>query len=236
MRVNRLNTHQPTAGTSLIAAPPTPASVERVRVAPAYQTDTNSKRPAEFYITGFWLYDTPNIAKGRSRGIYSRPIGAIRRTHMNQRRTFLTPEGLKRFKHELTQLRTVRRPDVASRLHIATESGGTVDNAEYEEVKNEQAFVEGRIRELQDILSNAVVAEKSPDADGVQFGSSVTVQSPDGRRRHYSLVGSAEARPLEGKIANDSPVGEALLDKRVGDVIAVNTPAGVQKLTIIEIE
>ena len=156
---------------------------------------------------------------------------------MNQRQTFLTPEGQKQLEDELTELRTVRRPDVAARLHIATESGGTVDNAEYEEVKNEQAFVEGRIRDLQDILSNAVVAEKSPEAaDRVQFGSSVTVQSSDGRRRHYSLVGSAEARPLEGKISNDSPVGEALLDKRVGDVIEVNTPAGVQELTVVEIE
>ena len=155
---------------------------------------------------------------------------------MNQRQTFLTPEGQKRLEDELIELRTVRRPDVASRLHIATESGGTVDNAEYEEVKNEQAFVEGRIRDLQDILSNAVVAEKSPDADRVQFGSSVTVQTSDRRQRRYHLVGSAESNPLEGKIANDSPVGEALLDKRVGDVIEVNTPAGIQELTIVEIE
>ena len=155
---------------------------------------------------------------------------------MNQRQRFLTPGGQKQLVDELNQLRAVRRPDVAGRLHIATESGGTVDNAEYEEVKNEQAFVEGRIRDLQDILSNAIVAEKSPDADRVQFGSSVTVKTSNGRRRHYLLVGSAEARPLEGKISNDSPVGEALLDKRVGDVIEVNTPAGVQKLTIVEIE
>ena len=155
---------------------------------------------------------------------------------MNQRQTFLTPEGQKQLEDELTELRAVRRPDVAARLHIATESGGTVDNAEYEEVKNEQAFVEGRIRDLQDILSNAVVAEKSPDADRVQFGSSVTVQTSDRRQRRYHLVGSAESNPLEGKIANDSPVGEALLDKRVGDVIEVNTPAGIQELTIVEIE
>ena len=156
---------------------------------------------------------------------------------MNQRQRFLTPEGHKDLLGELKELRTVRRPDVAARLHIATESGGTVDNAEYEEVKNEQAFVEGRIRDLQGILSNAVVAEKSPDAaDRVQFGSSVTVETSDGRRRHYLLVGSAEAKPLEGKISNDSPVGEALLDRRVGAVIKVNTPAGVQKLTIVEIE
>ena len=156
---------------------------------------------------------------------------------MNQRQRFLTPGGQKQLVDELNELRTVRRPDVAARLHIATESGGTVDNAEYEEVKNEQAFVEGRIRDLRDILSNAVVAEKSPDAaDRVQFGSSVAVETADGRRRDYLLVGSAEAKPLEGKISNDSPVGEALLDKRVGDVIEVKTPAGVQKLTIIEVE
>ncbi len=156
---------------------------------------------------------------------------------MIQRRRLLTPEGQKRLEDEMNDLRAVRRPDVAARLHIATESGGTVDNAEYEEVKNEQAFVEGRIRDLRDILSNAVVAEKSPDAsDRVQFGSSVTVQTSDGRQRHYLLVGSAEASPLDGKISNDSPVGEALLDKRVGDVVEVNTPAGVQKLIIVEIE
>ena len=156
---------------------------------------------------------------------------------MNQRQSFLTPEGHRQLVDELNELRSARRPDVAARLHIATESGGTVDNAEYEEVKNEQAFVEGRIRDLQDILSNAVVAEKSPDAsDRVQFGSSVTVETSDGRRRHYLLVGSAEAKPLEGRISNDSPVGEALLDKRVDDVIEVETPAGVQKLTIVEIE
>ena len=156
---------------------------------------------------------------------------------MNQRQSFLTPEGHRQLVDELNELRTARRPDVAARLHIATESGGTVDNAEYEEVKNEQAFVEGRIRDLQDILSNAIVAEKSPDAaDRVQFGSSVTVETSDGRRRHYLLVGSAEAKPLEGKISNDSPVGEALLDNRVGDVIEVQTPAGVQKFTIVEIE
>ena len=137
---------------------------------------------------------------------------------------------------ELDDLRNVRRPDVAARIHLATESGGTVDNAEYDEVKNEQAFVEGRIRDLEWILSDATVAERSPDAeDTVQFGSSVTVETRDGKRRHYLLVGSAEAKPLEGKISNESPVGQALLSRRVGDVIEVATPAGVQKLTVVEL-
>ncbi len=156
---------------------------------------------------------------------------------MTQRQQFLTPEGRDRLSAELDHLRTVRRPDVAARIHLATEGGGTVDNAEYEEVKNEQAFVEGRIRDLEDVLSNAVVAERSPDVeDIVQFGSSVTVKPDRGEQRHYLLVGSAEAKPLEGKISNESPVGQALLDRHVGDIVEVTTPAGVQKLKIVKIE
>ena len=156
---------------------------------------------------------------------------------MTQRQQYLTPEGRDRLEKELHALRTVRRPDVAARIHQATEGGGTVDNAEHEEVKNEQAFVEGRIRDLEEILNNAVIAEKSPDAEGqVQFGSAVTVRTEGGQNRNYQLVGSAEARPLEGKISNESPVGQALLDRRVGDVIEVNTPSGVQKLNIVAIK
>ena len=155
---------------------------------------------------------------------------------MNQRQRFLTPEGSARLREELEDLKTVRRPDVSARIHIATEGGGTVDNAEYEEVKNEQAFVEGRIRDLEQALSNAVVAERSLDAsDRTQIGSSVTVKAQDGKLRNYQLVGSAEANPLEGKISNESPVGQALLNKEVGDMVEVTTPAGVQKLTIVKI-
>ena len=156
---------------------------------------------------------------------------------MTQRQQFLTPEGRDRLQEELHELRTVRRPDVASRIHQATEGGGTVDNAEYEEVKNEQAFVEGRIRDLEQLLNNAIIVERSPESeDQVQFGSDVTVRTENGRNRSYQLVGSAEASPLEGKISNESPVGQALLDRRVGDVIEVTTPSGVQKLTIISIK
>ena len=156
---------------------------------------------------------------------------------MNQRQRFLTPEGSDRLRAELDELKTVRRPDVAARIHISTEGGGTVDNAEYEEVKNEQAFVEGRIRDLEQVLSSAVVAERSPDArDKTQIGSSVTVKAQDGSLRKYDLVGSAEANPLEGKISNESPVGEALLDRQVDDVVEYKTPGGLQKLTIVKID
>ena len=153
------------------------------------------------------------------------------------RETHLTPEGREALSQELEHLTGVRRREVAMRINKANETGGTVDNAEYEEVKNEQAFVEGRIRDLEEILTNAVVAERSPDSeDQVQFGSAVTVRTERGQNRNYQLVGSAEARPLDGKISNESPVGQALLDRRVGDVVEVETPSGVQTLTIVAIE
>ena len=154
---------------------------------------------------------------------------------MRQPQRYLTPEGKKELQGELDHLRAVRRPDVATRIHQATEAGGTVDNAEYEEVKNEQAFVEGRIRDLENILAKSVVASVDKRTGTVQFGSSITVVAENGKRRNYRLVGSAEAKPLEGKISNESPVGRALLDHNVGDVVEVTTPAGVTKLKISKI-
>ena len=155
---------------------------------------------------------------------------------MVQRQRFLTPAGRDELQAELDQLKSVRRPDVSARIREATEAGGTADNAAWEEVKNEQAFVEGRIRDLEDILANSKIAEKTEGARGtVQFGSSITVIAEDGKRRRYQLVGSAEAKPLEGKISNESPVGQALLEHRVGDVVEVTTPSGVTKLKISKI-
>lgn len=159
------------------------------------------------------------------------------RASMTQRQRYLTPEGRDSLQQELDELRAVRRPDVAARIHLAIEGGGTVDNAEYEEVKNEQAFVEGRIQDLERILSEAVVARREVGSEGrVQFGSTVTVRTNGGRSRKYVLVGSAEARPLDGRISNESPVGRALLNRRVGDVVEVTTPAGAQTLTITAVE
>lgn len=155
---------------------------------------------------------------------------------MVQRQRFLTPAGRDELQAELDRLKSVRRPDVSARIREATEAGGTADNAAWEEVKNEQAFVEGRIRDLEDILANSKIAEKTEGARGtVQFGSSITVIAEDGKRRRYQLVGSAEAKPLEGKISNESPVGQALLEHRVGDVVEVTTPSGVTKLKISKI-
>ncbi len=155
---------------------------------------------------------------------------------MAQRESYLTPDGLKRLRQELAHLKSVRRNEVAERIHKANETGGTVDNAEYDDAKNEQSFVEGRIRDVENILANAIVAPRRSKATGlVAIGSSVTVETARGSRQSYKVVGSAEAAPLEGKISNESPVGGAILGHKVGDKVEVTTPAGVVTLTITRI-
>ena len=152
---------------------------------------------------------------------------------MVNRETYLTEEGLARLNEELEHLKSVRRPEVAGRIHTASEDVGTADDAEYEEAKSEQSFVEGRIQDLENILANAVAAPKRKRGSKVvEFGASVTVHTADGKKRRYQLVGSAETAPLEGKISDESPVGKALLGKTIGDEVEVETPAGVMKLTI----
>jgi transcription elongation factor GreA len=156
---------------------------------------------------------------------------------MVSRRTYLTPEGRRNLDKELKHLMTVRRREVAARIHRATEAGGTADNAEYEEAKNEQAFVEGRISELDRTLSNAVVEDSKNGDDGViKFGSSVTVTTDKGQKRSYKVVGSAEAAPLEGKISLESPVGRSLMGRSIGEEVDIETPAGVISLKIRKIE
>ena len=150
--------------------------------------------------------------------------------------TTLTASGHKHLLEELNNLKTVRRKEVATRIRKASETGGTVDNAEYDEAKNEQAFVEGRISDLENILSNAVVASMEKGKKGaVQLGSSVTVENDGGKKTEYVVVGSAEAAPLEGKISVESPVGRAILDHKKGDVVKVETPSGAVKLKITKV-
>jgi transcription elongation factor GreA len=152
--------------------------------------------------------------------------------------THLTPEGREDLDSELEMLLSVRRREVGDRIHNASEAGGTADNAEYDEAKSEQAFVEGRISDLEQILSRAVVTEttkKKKKGAVIEFGSSVTVTPDKGAKRLYKVVGSAEAAPLEGKISESSPVGRALMGHKVGDEVEVETPAGVVKLTVAKI-
>ena len=154
---------------------------------------------------------------------------------MNEKKIMLTQEGLAKLKSELEELLSVRRREIAGKIKRAREMGGTENNAEYDDAKNEQAFVEGRILTLENIVKNAVVIE-SPALPGVvELGNKVLIQNQDGKIDQFTIVGSAEANPVEGKISNESPVGQALLDRKVGDEVQVPTPAGMLKLTIIEV-
>ena len=149
----------------------------------------------------------------------------------------LTKDGIERLEKELEHLRNVRRPEVADRIHQAKELASAQNNAEYEEAKNEQAFVEGRIMTLEHLLQNASIIdeEAAHHANRVQLGTKVSVTASDGKAVEYTIVGPAEARPTEGMISNESPVGRALLGKRVGDEIQVQVPRGVLRLTITAI-
>ncbi len=154
---------------------------------------------------------------------------------MNKKKIVITQEGLAKLQSELEELLSVRRREIAGKIKRAREMGGTENNAEYDDAKNEQAFVEGRILTLENIVKNAVVIE-SPALPGVvEFGNKVLIQNQDGKIDQFTIVGSAEANPVEGKISNESPVGQALLDRKVGDEVQVPTPAGMLKLTIIEV-
>jgi transcription elongation factor GreA len=154
---------------------------------------------------------------------------------METQSVFLTNDGRQRATSQLEFLRTVRRAEVAQYLHDAKESGDVIDNAAYEDAKNEQARLEGRIMELEQLLARAVPISKV-DTDMVSLGSIVHLRTPDEREYCYTLVGAFEANPGAGRISNESPVGKALLGHRVGDLVIVSTPGGVKEYTIYSIE
>ncbi len=144
---------------------------------------------------------------------------------MNNKPTYLSRDGLGKLRAELDEMITVKRPEVADRIHDAKEHGDLSENAEYEDAKNEQAFVEGRIQTLEAIIKNATIIDEHHSTDHVQIGSTVSVESGDGSES-FTIVGSAEAKPAEGRISNESPVGRALLGKKKGDKVLVRVPAG----------
>jgi transcription elongation factor GreA len=155
---------------------------------------------------------------------------------MHDKPVYLTPEGRAKLEAELKHLREVRRPEVADRIRVSKEFSDNTDNADYEEAKNEQAFVEGRILTLEKMLAHAVpITADHASHDIVRLGSDVTVVADDGESELYTIVGSAEVDPTNGKISNESPVGRALLGKHVGEVIEVKIPAGTLKLQISKI-
>ncbi len=155
---------------------------------------------------------------------------------MAEQITYLTREGLKKLEGELEHLRTVRRAEVAERLHQAMEDGELIENAEFEAAKNEQAFVEGRIITVETILSEAVIIADDGPAGVVHVGSKVKVQEDANKPELYSIVGAAEANPAKGLISNESPLGKSLLGRKVGDEVKVSAPAGMLSFRVIAIE
>ncbi|WP_026487021.1 transcription elongation factor GreA [Caldanaerobius polysaccharolyticus] len=153
------------------------------------------------------------------------------------KQTILTYEGLKKLEEELEYLKTVKRQEVAERIKQARAFGDLSENSEYDEAKNEQAFVEGRIATLEAMLRNAkVIDEDDITLDKVSIGSTVKVYDEDlGEEVEYTIVGSAEADPSQMKISDESPVGKALLGHSVGEVVNVEVPDGIIKMKILEI-
>jgi transcription elongation factor GreA len=151
---------------------------------------------------------------------------------------FLTKEGFQKLQEELDHLRTTKRQEVAERLHEAMEGGELIENAEYEAAKNEQAFVEGRIQELDLLLATAQIIEESGKGkkhDAIQVGSKVTIKEGNFEAETFIIVGAAEANPREGKISNESPIGKAILTHKLGDVVKVETPGGTYNVKIIKV-
>jgi transcription elongation factor GreA len=155
---------------------------------------------------------------------------------MPDKEVFLTPEGKQKLEEELEYLCSVRRPEVAQRIRAAKEEGDIMENAGYDEAKNEQAFVEGRILTIESLLKNAVLIEEEGPSDRVRLGSRVTVVERGEEPETFRIVGSAEADPGNGLISNESPLGETLLGHEVGEEVAVNTPGGLLYFTIAEIQ
>lgn len=153
---------------------------------------------------------------------------------MNQQ-TFLTPEGAARLRTELAELTGPRREELAQRLRAAIQMGDLSENADYHKAKEDQAFLEGRIQEIEAVLRHAVIVEKTY-GDVVSVGSHVTVQEEDFDPETYYVVGAKEADPRSGKISNESPIGSALMGHKVGDVVEAATPGGKIKFKILKIE
>ncbi len=152
---------------------------------------------------------------------------------------YMSPEGLEKLKKELDYLKNTKRKEIVESLQKAIDFGDLSENAEYLEAKETQSFVEGRILELEALLKEAVIVSKKRQGDSAQIGSTVLVSldSPQkGDKEKFEIVGAEEANPLEGKISADSPFGKAVLSKRKGNIIQVETPRGKVYYKILEIE
>jgi len=150
--------------------------------------------------------------------------------------SFLTREGYETLQNELEFLRTKKREEIAQRLHEAMEGGELIEDAEYEAAKNEQAFVEGRIQELEMLLANARIIDENAPHNVVQVAAKVTIQEGDNDPEVYTIVGPAEANPRSGFISNESPLGKALMDHKAGDRVKVDAPGGSFYVKVLKVE
>lgn len=154
---------------------------------------------------------------------------------MAQQPTYLTREGETKLRAELAELTGPRREELSKRLRSAIQMGDLSENADYHKAKEDQAFLEGRIQEIEAVLRTAVIVDKTK-SDVVTVSSHVTVQEEGFDPETYHLVGAKEADPRNGKISNESPIGRALMDHKVGDVVEAETPGGKIKFKILKIE
>ncbi|OBR68434.1 transcription elongation factor GreA [Paenibacillus oryzae] len=157
---------------------------------------------------------------------------------MNDKQIILTQDGLKKLEEELENLKSVKRREVAERIKVAIGYGDISENSEYEDAKNEQAFIEGRIITLEKMLRNArIINNDEIDTEAVSIGSTVIVEDMEfGDTMEYAIVGTAESDPLQNKISNESPLGKAILGKKQGTVVEVNVPAGIISYKIVDIK
>ena len=153
------------------------------------------------------------------------------------KQTMLTEEGLKKYEQELEYLKTVKRKDVAEKIKVALSFGDLSENSEYDEAKNDQAMLEARISDIEAILKNAIVIDENDISnEHVHVGSKVKLYDFEFEEEvTYQIIGSTESDPFDGKLSDESPVGSALIDHKVGDEITVETPGGLLKFKILEI-
>ncbi|WP_091528230.1 transcription elongation factor GreA [Alkalibacterium subtropicum] len=149
----------------------------------------------------------------------------------------MTAQGKEKLENELNELKSVKRKEVVERIKIARGFGDLSENSEYESAKDEQAFIEGRISTLENMLQNAEIIDSSNSKEGeVTLGRSVIFKElPDGIEEEYTIVGKAEADPFSGKISNESPIAQALLGKKVGDKVEIQTPGGTMSVEITKV-
>lgn len=152
------------------------------------------------------------------------------------KKTYITKEGLEKLEEELNNLKTVKRKEIAERIKEAKELGDLSENAEYQEAKDEQGFIESRILELQAISRNVEIIEKNKKDGTVRVGSTIKVKNEAGAEFTYTIVGSSEADPSAGKISNESPIGKSFLGAKKDEAVDVQVPKGTMKFTVIEID